>query len=106
MIIHFSKKEFLHLGVSLGSSWGIDQIDRMTEKRRRRYFNDSFFADAKTVKEIFRDIQHPDMGDKRIANPSPVDLLAALYFLKKYPTKFTLAKYMGCSERHALDKAW
>jgi len=106
MIINFSRQEFRELGMHLGSSWNNAQIDRMTEKRRKKYFKDSFFADAKTVKEIFRDIQHPDMGDQRIVKPNPSDLLAAMYFLKKYPTKFALAKYMGCSERYALDKAW
>jgi len=46
------------------------------------------------------------MGDNRIENPNPVDFLAACYFLKKYPTKFDQAKFLGCSERYGLEKAW
>ena len=83
----------------LGSSWNNDQIDSMTEKRRKKFFKDSFYASAATVKEIFRDIQHPDLGAARIEKPNPADLLAAFYFLKKYPTKFDQAKYVGSSER-------
>ena len=56
MIIHFSKQEFLELGMYLGSSWNNDQIDSMTEKRRKKFSKDFFYASAETVKEMFRDI--------------------------------------------------
>jgi len=106
MTIRFSKQEFLEVGTILGSSWSNEQIDRMTEKRKKQFFKNSFFASAKTVKEMFRDMQHPNMGDNRIENPNPVDFLAACYFLKKYPTKLDQAKFLGCSERYGLEKAW
>jgi len=106
MIFHFSKQAFLELGMYLGSSWNNDQIDSMTEKRRKKFFKDSFYASAATVKEIFRDIQHPDLGAARIEKPNPADLLTAFYFLKKYPTKLEQAKYVGSSERRSLEKAW
>jgi len=55
----------------LGSSWNNDQIDSMTEKRRKQFSKDSFYASAATVKEMFRDIQHPSTNrEAKSSGPS------------------------------------
>jgi len=47
------------------------------------------------------DIQDEDLvGDKRIKDPKPNQLLLALRFLKQYPTKETLAGFGSCTEKH------
>ena len=106
MNIRFSADEFLKLGMYLGSTWNNVQIDAFSKKRWQTFFKDSFYASAQTVKELFRDIQHPDLGEHSIKKPNPVHLLGALHFLKKYPTKFDQAKYIGCSERNSLGISW
>lgn len=77
----------------------------MSSRTRKEKFLDFFYASPKTIKQIFRDIQHQDLGENRIEKPDPCDFLGAFYFLKKYPTKQSQAGFLACSARVALPKA-
>ena len=57
----------------------IREGNRATNKER---FKDFYFVKAKTLSALYRDIQHPDLGEARIDKPDPNHLLHALYFLK------------------------
>jgi hypothetical protein len=106
MLIEFSKKDFLKLGIALGGNWSDEQVKRMGLTCKLGHFTDRFYADPKTMKEIFRDIQHPDLGEHCIKKPDPIDFLGAFHFLKKYPTKRTQAGFVACSDKFGLVKAW
>ena len=106
MTISLSREEFLQLGVTLGGNWSNIQVERMSSRTRKEKFLDFFYASPKTIKQIFRDIQHQDLGENRIEKPDPCDFLGAFYFLKKYPTKQSQAGFLACSARVALPKAW
>ena len=97
MFIKFSKKDFLKLGIALAGNWSDEQVKRMGLTCKLGHFTDRFYADPKTMKEIFRDIQHPDLGEHCIKKPDPIDFLGAFHFLKKYPTKQTQAGFVACS---------
>ena len=55
---------------------------------------------------MFEAIQNPELGECRIEEPQPRELLAALHFFLKYPTKIAQAAFLGTSEKPALEKAW
>ena len=74
--------------------------------RRMIVMHGAPYVNPRTAKEIFWDIQHPDLGEHQIKNPNPGDFLGVLYFLKKYPTKKSQASFIGCSDKHGLPKAW
>lgn len=101
-----SNTEFLILGLTISgfSSKRIENTRNLTSIER---FQDSYYACPQTVKDIFRDIQNPDLaGTRSIANPNPSHLLCALRLLKKYPSKYDLAGSGGCTEKTALSRAW
>jgi hypothetical protein len=105
-ILKFSKNDFVQLGLQLASNWSNAAIERCSYTTNKGRMNDFYFASPRTLKEIFRDIQHPDLGKFQIKKPSPREFLAAFYFLKKYPTKIDQAGYLGCNEKYGLQKAW
>jgi hypothetical protein len=82
------------LGLKLFAGFSAQTIERtcaVTTNHER--FKDGFNASPKTVEDILRDIQSPDLGDTRITNPKPSLLLPALHFFKKHPTKHGLAAF-------------
>ena len=105
-MVKFSKKDFLHLGISLGGHWSQDQVHRMSKTAKKDYFKSFYFASPLTMKEIFEDIQHPDLGQDQIAMPDPTDFMSAFYFLKQYPKKVEQGGFLGLSGKHGLAKAW
>lgn len=106
MIIKFSEKDFLQLGLTLGGHWSDEYIAAMGARAIKDHFQDRFYAHPKTITGIFHDIQHEDLGINAIITPDPIDFLGAFYFLKKYPTKLSQSGFLGCSEKYGLVKAW
>jgi DNA polymerase III alpha subunit len=103
-VLRFSKNEFAELGLKVGSNWSHQTIEKSSYKMNR--LKDFYFASPRTMREMFRDIQHADLGKFQINNPTPRDFLAAFYFLKKYPTKISQAAYLEVTEKYGLKKAW
>eukprot|EP00980_Cylindrotheca_fusiformis_P026122 scaffold15422_cov39-Cylindrotheca_fusiformis.AAC.1 len=90
----------------MGGNWSDSQIQRMSMKDKEGHFRDRFYAHPRTFREMYRDIQHPDLGERCIKKPNARDFLSAFYFLKVYPTEKSLAGFNGCSNKHGLVKAW
>lgn len=78
----------------------------MNTKAKLVHFTDRFYASPKTLKQIFRDIQHPDLNEHRIPEPDLQQFLSTFYFLKKYPTKESQAGFAALSGKHSLLIAW
>jgi DDE superfamily endonuclease len=101
-----SNVEFLVLGLKMCgfSSKRIESTCDLTSIER---FQDSFYACPQTVQDLFRDIQNPALaGSKTISRPNPCHLLLALRLLKKYPSKYDLAAFGGCTEKTSLERGW
>ena len=90
----------------LGGNWSDSTISNMSCKDRTAYFVDFFYVLPRTAAEVYRDIQHPDLGENQIKKPDPREFLGGLYFLKKYPSKKAQAGFIGSSEKYGLPKAW
>jgi hypothetical protein len=101
-----SKEEFVHLGLRMASNWSEQTIENSSYKINKERMKDFYYASPRTLREIYRDIQHEDLGDCQIKEPSPREFLAAFYFLKKYPTKIAQAALVGVTEKYGLTKAW
>eukprot|EP00980_Cylindrotheca_fusiformis_P021719 scaffold8546_cov73-Cylindrotheca_fusiformis.AAC.2 len=93
MVLQFSKKQFLELGIIMGGNWSDSQIQQMSMKDKEGHFRDRFYAHPRTFREMYRDIQHPDLGERCIKKPNAWDFLSAFYFLKVYPTEKSLAGF-------------
>lgn len=106
MVVKFSKSAFLALSTTLAGNWKDEKVCRMGHSAQLEIFNDRFYASPKTIKQIFRDIQHPGLGKHCIQKPDPRIFLSAFYFLKKYPTKSEQGGFAGLSGKHGLKKAW
>ena len=104
--LQFSKEYFNELGLMLGGNWSDSTISNMSCKARTAYFVDFFYVSPRTATDVYRDIQHPDLGENQIKKPDPRAFLGGLYFLKKYPSKKAQAGFIGCSEKYGLPKAW
>jgi hypothetical protein len=102
MISTFSERDFAALGLRLA---GFNlETSKATNSNRLKDF---CYAGTKSLKQVFRDIQHPDLGESQIQNPNPAELLYALYFLKKYPTAHELAgRRSNGTEKTVLRNAW
>jgi hypothetical protein len=105
-IIRFSSEEFFELGVRFSGRWSEETLEKTCNATKEERLTDHLYASSKTITEIYRDIQSPDLGEFQIKKPDPVDFLAAFHFLKKHPTKSRQAGFIGCTEKAALVKAW
>ena len=104
VLLSFSKKQFTFIGLQL-AGFSEERI-KSNKSGRKDWFKDKYYACPKTVKQISEDIQDPSLGDAGISNPDPADLLMALYFLKKYPTKTDLAGFLDITDKTALKRVW
>ena len=80
MMIRFSKVQFLFLGLTLCSNWSGAFIRRSSVEIRKERYQDAYYTNAKTTRDLFEEIQNPELGECRIEEPQPHELLAALHF--------------------------
>lgn len=106
MVLTFSREQFETLGLHL-AGYSNETIERTNNETNTNRLKDFCYAGKKTLAKLYRDVQHADLGEHQILNPSPVDLIFALYFLKKYPTAHEFAGRWGVgTEKTVLRKAW
>ena len=102
MIRYIPKEQFEILALQLA---GYNNNNRGGETSKR--LKDFCYASTKTLEDLYRDIQNPELGEFQIKNPNPVDLIHTLYFLKKYPTAHEFSGRSGAgTEKTVLNKAW
>ena len=102
----FSEAEFESLALQL-AGFSNETIEKSSKATNANRFKDFCYAGGSTLNSIFEDIQHPNLGENRVKNPSPVDLIHALYFLKKYPTAHEFAGRCGNgTEKTVINRAW
>ena len=101
-----SKKAFTLLALQL-AGYGIEFIGKTCKETNNNRLKDFCFVSAKTLRDIFQDIQHPSLNELQIKNPDSSHLIYALYFLKKYPTAHELAaRCTDGTEKTVLKRAW
>ena len=106
MRYHLSPEAIFKLGL-IQCHHSKAQIDRTCYKTNLHRFKGAYYACPTVVFQIWRDIQDEELvGEKRIKNPKPNQVLLALRFLKQYPTKETIAGFGSCTEKTALVRCW
>jgi hypothetical protein len=68
--LRFSKEEFIHLGLRMASNWSEQTIENFSYKINKERLKDFYYASPRTLREICRDIQHEDLRDCQIKEPS------------------------------------
>jgi len=105
-IINFSAADFGVLALEL-AGYSDAMITKTSERTNNRRLEDFCGVGTQTLEQLFQDIQSPDLGDFRVKRPSPIEVVHALYFLKKYPTIYGLAaRCNNGTEKTVLGKAW
>jgi hypothetical protein len=92
-LLRFSPDEFLQLGLQL-AGFKPSRVESTGPSTNGDRFKDAYYACPTSVNDIFLAIQSPALGERRISNPCPHDLLLAFFFLKKYSTKYSLAAFI------------
>ena len=69
VLFSFPEEEFLNLGLATASNW--TNLEKTCLNTKTERFKSFFFASTKTVAELYRDIQHPDLGEHQIKKPDP-----------------------------------
>ena len=106
MVFQYSRKDFSYLALKL-AGFHRETIEKTCKKTNQRRMKDFCYAGSKTLNQLFRDIQNPELNELQIKNPNPADLIHALYFLKKYPTAHEFAARSGCgTEKTVISRAW
>ena len=106
MVLQFSSEIFANLGLQL-AGYSEDTIARTCNATNARRLKDFCYAGGESLEQIYQDIQNPNLLEHQITNPNPVDLIHALYFLKKYPTSHEFAGRCGTgTEKTLLNRAW
>ena len=86
---------FMNFGLTL-LGFSQESIARTGETTNLARFRDGFYTDPSIVAIIFNDLRQDD--DKL----NPKYLMLSLHYLRKYPTKHSLAVFLGTTEKTAL----
>ena len=105
VLLRFTKEEFLYLGLYLAGFTEL-QINNTNDKTNNERFVSWYFANPTMCSKIFEDLQTTNIEAAKLEDPTPKNLLLALYFLKRYPTKSQLAAFNKSTEKTALKWAW
>ena len=106
IVVNLPAAEFGVLALQLAGYSG-RTIERSSAKTNTHRLKDFCYAGEATLEQLFRDIQSPDLAEFQVRNPNPIELVHALYFLKKYPTVHELAaRCNNGTEKTVLGKAW
>lgn len=100
LLLHFTKNEFLLLGLRL-SGYKL-QKDSTTAKVSFERFKNHFYVTSLVCEIVFLDLQTTTIPESFVDNANLIQFLIGLLYLKQYPEKYGLAAFYGVCKKTAL----